>query len=60
MRHQHNNIMKDHVSIFFLDVVDHIVVGTVIHEPRASNIAREVCFHGDHVLIMVYGHDRRC
>ena len=31
------------------DKVDHVVMGTVLQEPRTSNIAREVCCHGDDV-----------
>ena len=38
-------------SVLYLDMIDHVVMGTVIQEPRTSNIAREVHCHGDSVIL---------
>lgn len=40
------------MSMLCTDIVDHVVMGTVIQESRTSNIAREVCCSlGDDVLL---------
>ena len=39
------------MNISCTDVVDHVVMGTVIQESRTSNIAREVRCHGDNSLL---------